>query len=127
MINSLTRTLLKVSDDEDDNWASKFHQGDDVRALIIEVDLEKQRISFSLKESRVTEAAQGSHIAQEVSASDDDGDDLDIILQQEQERQGQSSADDSSAEEDGSQSDEDTEMAGEAAKVRTQRSLLSMC
>lgn len=75
----------EVRDNAGEDWAKEVRLGDDVSALITEIDLEKQRISFSMRKSRIHKASDAITAAREENGSEvdtDDGadDDLDIIL-----------------------------------------------
>lgn len=89
-------TFRQVRDNPGEDWAKEFRQGDDVSALITEVDLEKQRISFSMRKSKIHDASEALHAEREAAMLEDgEDDDLDIILDAERAAQDSDSESDS--------------------------------
>lgn len=62
-----------------EDWVQDLRQGDDVGAVITELDLEKNRISFSMKQSRQQQASDQLHAAREAALLEDSDDGSDVL------------------------------------------------
>ncbi|KAK4057764.1 rRNA biogenesis protein rrp5 [Microbotryomycetes sp. JL221] len=57
----------KVTDDDSVEWTSLFHEGDEVRAVVTDIDFDKNKVSLALKASMVDQEPQTS-----LASGDDD-------------------------------------------------------
>lgn len=73
--SGLTLTLIQVTDDEGTAWTEFVHEGDQVKAIVIDINLETKKISLGLKASLFPQGASDDEDEDEDEDHSDGSDD----------------------------------------------------
>ncbi|GAA6036062.1 hypothetical protein JCM8097_006594 [Rhodosporidiobolus ruineniae] len=124
----------KVTDDETGSWKEKVREGDNVQAVVLDVNLETKKVSLGLKKSLFPEGALSD--AEDEDESDEEGEDAEMGVEGEDEYEDEDDAEgedvdleallkqaaaQGSDDEEDSEEEEDVEMADETPVASTSK------